>query len=94
MEEKNYTGLIPENVEGKEITAEASVSFQNSNEARSFYTTHQKLLFVHNWGKITESLSADFQLTDNQCKEVDRLTQKGDHFRIDIAGPGCCRRGI
>ncbi len=89
MAEKNYTGLIPENVEGKEITAEASVSFQDTNEARSFYTTaRQKLLFVHNWGKITGSLSADFQLTDNQGKEVDRLTQKGDHFRIDIAGPG------
>jgi hypothetical protein len=45
-------------------------------------------LFVHNWHKITGKLSADFQLTDDKGQEVDRLVQKGDHFRIDITGPG------
>lgn len=89
MEEKNYTGLIPDNREGRQITAEASAEFNSVDEARSFYkTARQRLLFIHNWGKIAGKLSADFQLTDNNGKEVDRLAQKDDHFRIDIPGPG------
>ncbi len=89
MAEKNYTGLIPENKEGKKITATSSVDFNTDEEARSFYqTARQRLLFVHNWGKITGALSADFQLTNDKGKEVDRPAQKGDHFRIDITGPG------
>src|SRR5881275_701223 len=89
MKEKNYTGLIPENREGREITAEASTMFSNDDAAKAFYSTaRQRLLFIHNWGKITGSLSADFQLTDDKGTEVDRLVKKGDHFRIDIPGPG------
>lgn len=89
MEEKNYTGLIPSNKEGREITAEATAEFNTIDEARSFYrTAKQRLLFIHNWDKIAGKLSADFQLTDNNGKEVERLAQKDDHFRIDILGPG------
>lgn len=89
MKEKNYTGLIPDNREGREITAESKSIFGNEEEARIFYrTARERLLFVHNWGKITGRLSADFQLTDDQGKEVDRLVKAGDHFRIDITGPG------
>lgn len=89
MEEKNYTGLIPENKEGRAITAEASANFNSVAEAKSFYkTARQRLLFIHNWGKIAGQLSADFQLTDNNGNEADRPAQNGDHFRIDIVGPG------
>ena len=89
MPGKNYTGLVPENTEGKEITAEASVHFEYDDEALAFYqTAKQRLLYVHNWGKLAGKLSADFQLTDNAGKEVDRPAQKNDHFRIDITGPG------
>jgi hypothetical protein len=89
MEEKNYTGLVPEQKDGREITAEATAEFQNSAQANIFYAEAKKrLLFIHNWHKIAGWLSADFQLTDDNGKEVDRPAQKGDHFRIDIAGPG------
>jgi len=89
MEEKNYTAIVPPNVEGKEITSEALVSLRDANEAKALYkTARERLLFVHSWGKITGTLSADFQLTDGEGNEVDRLSNKGDHFRIDIAGPG------
>lgn len=88
MQEKNYTGLIPPNIEGKEITAEASSSLPSEAEAKSFYkTAKQRLLYVHNWGKIAGKLSADFQLTDDKGKEANRLAQINDHFRIDIPGP-------
>jgi hypothetical protein len=89
MEEKNYTGLIPANIEGKEITAEESITLSNTDEAKKLYeTARQRLLFVHNWGKIAGALSAEFELTDNNGNEVERLVQKDDHFRIDIPGPG------
>jgi len=88
MQEKNYTGLIPEQKAGKEITAEATTKFQNAVQASAFYEEARKrLLYVHNWRNISGWLSADFQLTDEQGKEADRLAQKGDHFRIDITGP-------
>jgi hypothetical protein len=89
MEEKNYTGLVPEQNEGRKITAEATTEFANAIQATEFYDeAKQRLLFVHNWHKIAGWLSADFQLTDDGGREVDRLAQKGDHFRIDITGPG------
>jgi hypothetical protein len=89
MEEKNYTGLIPEQKEGRAITAEATTTFQNAVQARVFYgEARKRLLFIRSWQKITGKLSADFHLTDDKGNEVDRLAQKGDHFRIDITGPG------
>lgn len=89
MQEKNYTGLIPDNTDGKAITAEAVAVMNNEQEARALYTVaRERLLYVHNWGKITGKLSADFQLTDESGNEVDRFAQPGDHFRIDITGPG------
>ena len=89
MEEKNYTGLIPQNTEGRSIRADASVSFPQPSEAQSFYElAKQRLLFIDNWRQIAGKLSAIFQLTDNEGKEVKRMAKKGDHFRIDIPGPG------
>lgn len=89
MADKNYTGLIPGNEEGKEITAETVVQCENEPAAKELYRqARERLLFVHNWGKITGPLSSDFQLTDGNGKEVDRPAQTGDHFRIDIPGPG------
>ena len=89
MKEKNYTGLIPDNTDGKAITAAAVAVMNNVQEACVLYTTaRERLLFVHNWGKITGKWSADFQLTDDKGNEVDRFAQPGDHFRIDITGPG------
>ena len=89
MNENDHTGLIPENTEGKKITAASSTSFENNVQAAAFYkTARERLLSVRNWGSMTGALSADFALTDEKGIEVDRTPQKGDHFRIDIPGPG------
>jgi hypothetical protein len=89
MSEKNYTGLVPKSEDGKEISAEHSVMLDNAAAAKLLYEqAKQRLLYVQNWGKLTGKLIADFQLTDDYGKEVDRLTMKGDHFKIDITGPG------
>jgi hypothetical protein len=89
MEEKNFTGLIPENIKGRQLTAEACAGFSNSTEAHNFYeTVRQRLLLVHNWQKITGTLSADFQVTDKNGNVMNKAAEKGDYFRIDITGPG------
>jgi hypothetical protein len=46
------------------------------------------LLAVNDWGERAGALSADFRLADEQGKGVNRLVRTGDHFRVDIPGPG------
>ncbi|GAA4750318.1 hypothetical protein [Flavisolibacter ginsenosidimutans] len=89
MKPKNYTGLVPENTQGKAITAEASLPLQSEQEAKAFYeVAKERLLRVHDWSKMAGALSADFELTDDKGNTANRLVRKGDHFRIDIPGPG------
>jgi hypothetical protein len=85
---KDHTGLTPGNKEGREINAEACTEFSNNEEAKSFFdAARQRLLAVNHWGNIAGKLSADFQLTDVEGKEVNRTVQKNDYFKIDIKGP-------
>jgi hypothetical protein len=89
MSERNYTGVVPQNEEGKEITAEANSELSGNQEAHALYIiAKERLLNVNNWKNISGSISADFQLVGPEGKEVSRPIQKGDYFRIDIPGPG------
>jgi len=88
-DEKNYTGIIPENEEGKIIDTTSSIDFDTDEEAKTFFTVvKSRLLDVNRWHDTAGALSASFQLVDESCKEVDRPVQKGDYFKIDIPGPG------
>lgn len=53
-----------------------------------FKTAVERLYDVTNWGRLCGISSAGFLLTDANGNEVDRAIQEGDHFRIDIPGPG------
>lgn len=89
MEEKNYTGIVPTHQEGKIIDTESSVEFNTGEEAKHFYQeVKEKLVHVNNWHTIAGALSAKFQLVDEKGVEVNRPVQQGDHFKIDIPGPG------
>jgi len=86
---KDFTGIVPTQHTGEEIEAEASVEFDEENEAKKFYLiAKERLLNVNNWHKLAGIVSASFQLTDTSCKEIDRQVQKGDYLKIDIPGPG------
>ncbi len=86
---KDFTGIVPTQHTGEEIEAEASVEFDEENEAKKFYLiAKERLLNVNNWHKLAGIISASFQLTDTSCKEIDRQVQKGDYLKIDIPGPG------
>jgi hypothetical protein len=89
MKEKNYTGLIPMNVSGREINTERSVVCNSEEAARTLYSQAvQKLLNVNQWHEVAGVLSAKFQLVDANGKEITREVREGDYVKIDIPGPG------
>jgi hypothetical protein len=88
MKVKNYTGLIPGNTEGKEITAEAFADFTDAFKAKTFFkVAAERLSNVNDWNKIAGGISAIFQLTNENGEPVHRVPKKGDHFRIEIPVP-------
>lgn len=89
MAVKNYTGIIPQQLTGKEIVAEAATTFKDIKDANLFYVVaKERLLNCNNWHKIAVGLSARFQLVNENGDEVNRPAQKGDYLKIDIPGPG------
>ena len=81
--------IIPENEGGIQTNTESSRKLTSDQEARSFFElAKQRLLDVNDWHGIAGKLTANFQLTDENGNEVNRLVRKGDHFKIDIPGPG------
>lgn len=80
---------IPEQKLGAQSNTEAVQTFNSEAEAQSFFEkVKERLKTVNNWHKYAGSLTADFALCDSTGNEVDRLVEKGDHFKIDIPGPG------
>lgn len=89
MEEKNYTGLIPAIEEGRSFKAEASIECDSQEDAKMMYKiARERLLYVPNWAELAGKAGAHFELTDASGNVVNRFTQKGDHYKIDIPGPG------
>lgn len=89
MEEKNYTGLIPQQETGAIIDSAATEVLDDMEAAKAlFRIVKERLLAVNNWNKIAGAASAVFQLVDENGQEVSRNVKKGDYFKIDIPGPG------
>ncbi len=81
--------IIPGNEEGAQSNTEASANFASTHEAKLFYeVVKHRLININQWHHVAGALSADFKLTDVAGNEVDRHPIKGDHFKIDIPGPG------
>lgn len=89
MAVRDHTGIVPPQQSGDDITLTAAVELKHAEDAKRFYcVAKQRLLDVNNWHHIAGATSAKFQLVDAEGKEVQRLAQKGDYFKIDIPGPG------
>lgn len=81
--------LIPENIVGKANDIEHTVTLPDSEQAKdTFKRAYKRLLNVPVWHELCGAASAEFVLTDSTGKEVHRLAEPGDHFKIDIPGPG------
>lgn len=82
-------GLVPQQEGGGQSDTEARRGFESVSEAQSFYeTVRERLRNVNGWQGLAGAATAHFQLTDARGVEVDRPVQPGDHFKIDVPGPG------
>ncbi|OLY93455.1 hypothetical protein SAMN05444008_10821 [Cnuella takakiae] len=80
---------IPEQQTGSESNTEAQQNFDTEAEAAHFYeTVKQRFLAVNRWHEWAGPGTAEFWLTDAAGNEVQREPLAGDHFKIDIPGPG------
>jgi len=81
--------LIPENQSGTQTNTESSKLLDGKEKATAFYQiAKRRLLNVNQWHDLAGVATASFRLTDEKGNEVNRAAQKGDHFKIDIPGPG------
>lgn len=81
--------IVPEQKTGKEVNTEHTISLASREEAeRLFKTAAHRLMDVNQWEDLCGTGSANFQLTDKHGNNVTRTAIEGDHFKIDIPGPG------
>ena len=89
MDTKKIDDMIPEQETGSKTDTHYSVTASNGQEAKAlFKTAKERLQDVNNWKSFAGTASATFTLTDDTGKEVFRKAAKGDHFKINIPGPG------
>lgn len=87
MEEAEHT--IPKHREGTEVNVEDSRTFQAEEEAKTFFqTVKDRLLNVNGWKDLAGTLSANFNLTNEQGQEIDTYPRSGNYFKINIPAPG------
>jgi hypothetical protein len=80
---------IPAQHTGKKLDTEHTVEAPTPEAAKElFQLAANRLLDVNCWDKLCGPLSATFRLTDARGNEISRPAQPGDHFKIDVPGPG------
>lgn len=81
--------IIPDNQSGASSDTSHEVIVSTVEAANILFKTAKKrLLDVNNWHQLCGKASAVFQLTDEKGNKVYRSAQLGDHFKINIPGPG------
>ncbi|MBO9635806.1 MAG: hypothetical protein J7578_22060 [Chitinophagaceae bacterium] len=89
MEKATVKQMVPQQEDGKSITAESRVELAGHRKAILFYNiAKERLQQVHKWHEMAGALSARFTLIDKNGMEVNRPPEPGDYFRVDIPGPG------
>ncbi|HWJ89642.1 MAG TPA: hypothetical protein VNR87_00940 [Flavisolibacter sp.] len=86
--------LVPEHETGVQTNTESSIECSNEEEATEFFEeVKHRLLHVGGWHGLAGPASATFQLTDEMGNPQNREARIGDHFKIDIPGPGTITGG-
>lgn len=89
MSQTKSSSTIPKQETGKETNNVYKIDAGGIDEARKkFEVATGRLLNVNRWEKLCGIATADFKLTDQYGNEVNRNAIEGDHFKIDIPGPG------
>jgi hypothetical protein len=80
---------IPEQEEGEQVDITETIKVSGRDEEKLLFLQARNRLFdIANWSNISEGISASFILTDQYGKPKQAIPAPGDHFRIDIPGPG------
>jgi len=83
------SALAPHNDGGTASDTFHSIECAGITEAQQlFKQAAHRLLHVNKWHALTGMGTAVFSLTDEYGQTVDRSARLGDHFKIDIPGPG------
>ncbi|HEX8376826.1 MAG TPA: hypothetical protein VF602_03345 [Pedobacter sp.] len=86
---KTEKDIIPENTKGAQTDTSYTQEYETVEEAvLAYQESKQKLLNITQWHSYAGTGTAEFQLTDKNGQEVNRLAEEGDHFQINIPGPG------
>ncbi len=87
---KNSSGNeIPPQLEGKQVDITEMIKVAGHEEAKIIFMEARRRLFdISNWSYISKGISAEFVLTDKFGEPKKGNPFVGDHFRIDIPGPG------
>jgi hypothetical protein len=89
MKFKDYLNIVPAQYIGKEIDVAASMFLQDEQEAIEFYElARQRLLNVNEWHDTAGFGTGRFHVADSNGELQNRHVQQGDHFRVEIPGPG------
>jgi hypothetical protein len=81
--------MVPTNSKGSSLDTEFEVRAADDSEAKKLFAlASHRLLDVNSWDKICGPMSAVFKLTDKNGVEINGLAKPGDHFQIDVPGPG------
>lgn len=80
---------IPAQEKGEQLDTIETVKAADEEEAREiFQAAKKRLLNVSGWSLISKGISAHFELTDQYGRPKEGAPAPGDHFRINIPGPG------
>lgn len=81
--------VVPNQRVGKKFDTLEEFKAESDTQAKEvFERAVARLLDVNRWGEICGAMSANFTLTDKNGNEKGETVEVGDHFKIDIPGPG------
>lgn len=89
MDKEELGGIVPHNQKGSKTDTAHTEEYETTSEAiEAYQQAKQRLLNISSWHTYAGNGTADFQLTDSLGNPVERLANEGDHFQINIPGPG------
>ena len=89
MKTSENAPIVPENVEGKSVDLEESVTENSPEDAdNTFNRACTRLLNPPIWHQLAGTLSAEFELQDPAEGNPKRLAEVNDYLKINIPAPG------
>lgn len=80
--------IPPQHTGAQSDTSYTLTARTDADAKQLFEKASNNLLNVNKWQQLAGSVSASFELIDEQGKKVYRAAEKGDYFRINIPAPG------